>query len=211
MSKNTLYTFDYFQPPEYHFSLDSVFLAQIVAKQYQESSNLSEIQVLDLCSGCGVIGLELSIHLKNLEHVTFVEIQEIYTEFFKKNLYGIHKNRKNFEMINMNYDQMRTSQFKEKFDLILSNPPYFFRGEGLYSPSEFKNRCRFFMDSNFEELIKTIEYILSPKGEAYLLIREGSTHGRDPLADLKKALSPCISANIFDNIRGTMVVRIKKI
>lgn len=211
MSKNTLYTFDYFQPPEYHFSLDSVFLAQVVAKLYRESSNLPQLKVLDLCSGCGVIGLELSIHLQELEYLTFIEIQEIYNEYFSKNLQGIHENRKKFELINMNYEQMQVPKYKEKFDLILSNPPYFFKGEGLYSPSEFKNRCRFFMDSSFIELIKSVEYILSPKGEAFLLVREGSTHGRNPLMEIQKILTPNCCANIFDNIRGTMVVRIKKI
>ncbi len=140
MSKNSIYTFDYFQPSEYRFSLDSVFLAQLVAKKYENHPQLSELTFLDLCSGCGVIGLELAIHLPQILNIDFLEVQEIYRNYFQQNLRGIKGDQfqGNFQLIENNYAQFNLDQ-NHKYDVILSNPPYFFKEEGLLSPSEFKN------------------------------------------------------------------------
>jgi tRNA1Val (adenine37-N6)-methyltransferase len=152
MSKNSVYTFDYFQPKDYRFSLDSVFLAQIIARLYFNHPNKSELKILDLCSGCGIIGLELALHLKTLPLIDFLEVQSIYLEYFNKNVEMIfpHDQNSRLKFLNKNYDDLlKESEESQKYDLIVSNPPYFFLGEGLLSPNEFKNRCRFFIDSNF--------------------------------------------------------------
>ncbi|MEQ1722948.1 MAG: SAM-dependent methyltransferase, partial [Pseudobdellovibrio sp.] len=66
---------------------------------------------------------------------------------------------------------------KEKYDLIISNPPYFRKEAGLLSPNEFKNRCRFFLDSDFTSLIKAIEYSLAKGGRAFVLLKSLEEHG----------------------------------
>ncbi|MGL6035003.1 MAG: hypothetical protein ACRC0N_08060, partial [Acinetobacter johnsonii] len=58
------YTYNYKQPDEYRFSLDSIHLARFVASQLASHSELGSLRVLDLCAGCGVIGIELSWHLR---------------------------------------------------------------------------------------------------------------------------------------------------
>ena len=114
---------------------------------------------MDLCAGCGVVGLEFFCHLKNTNFIDFIEVQETYKPYFEKNLKLINPTATDFNFYLMNYNQMQTTHFENKYDLIISNPPYFFKGEGILSPSEFKNRCRFFMDSNLDELIKAILFI----------------------------------------------------
>lgn len=135
MSKNSIYTFDYFQPAEYRFSLDSVFLAQLVAKKYKNHPQLSELSFLDLCSGCGVIGLELSILENKISRIDFLEIQSIYQSYFEQNLIGIKGENppKAFRLILDNYANFNRDQ-QIKYDVIVSNPPYFFKEEGLLSP-----------------------------------------------------------------------------
>ncbi len=212
MIKNSIYTYDYFQPEDYKFSLDSVFLAQKVAGLIKSGPILEDWKVLDLCAGCGIIGLELSLHSPLLSKMDFLEIQENYLPFFQKNLEMIYPRPrlKDFTFLNLNYQDLMTKSHENSYDLIVSNPPYFFKGEGLLSPNQFKNRCRFFLDSDFETLILTIANILKPNACAYILVRKGDHHGRDPINEIKAILGSFASAQIIDNVRGTDIVQIKK-
>ena len=111
----------------------------------------------------------------------------------------------------MNYADLIQDKFKDNYDVIISNPPYFFLGEGLLSPNnEFKNRCRFFIDSNFKKLIEATLYSLKPEGRAYLLMRPGSHHGRDLLEEIKKLSRTLASVEILDEVRGTNIVMLTK-
>lgn len=206
---NNRYTFHYSQPEEYRFSLDSVFLAQKVAKILEQKNDLEEKSFLDLCSGCGVIGLELAIHLESNLKIDFMEVQSVYKEHFHKNTQALFPNNFSMKFLNFNYENVLDNEdYKDQYDVILSNPPYFFQGEGLYSPSEFKNRCRFFMDSSFEKLIEAILYMLRPGGHAYVLIRDGKHHGRTLVEEVSKIAENRAQVTIIDNVRGTNVVEI---
>ena len=72
-----MFTYQYAQPGEYHFSMDSIHLAESVAKHLQSREDLASLRVLDLCAGCGVIGIELSWYLPLLKKIDFVEIQDV--------------------------------------------------------------------------------------------------------------------------------------
>ena len=203
-------TSEYFQPEEYHYSLDSVLLAHKVAEHYEAHPHLEQLKILDLCAGCGVVGLEFFCHLRKITSIDFLEVQETYRPYFEKNLRLINPNATDFNFLLMNYNSIFTEKFANKYDVIISNPPYFFKGEGILSPSEFKNRCRFFMDSNLEELIQAILFSLSPKGSAYLLARPGTHHGRNLENDIKNLVGLKGESQIVDDVRGTHVVCITK-
>jgi tRNA1(Val) A37 N6-methylase TrmN6 len=213
MIKNSQYTYDYFQPKEYHFSLDSVFLAQKVAEWIKDNPVHDQL-VLDLCAGCGIIGLELSLHSKKKLKIDFLEVQEVYRPFFEKNVEMIYPDTNNvfeqFRFQNLNYQALLAPQFANVYDVIVCNPPYFFKGEGLLSPSEFKNRCRFFLDSDFKTLIMAVLHSLRPNATAFILVRSGSHHGRSPIDEIKGLLGHLGNAKIRDNIRGTDIVEIRK-
>lgn len=213
MIKNTLYSYDYHQPEDYRFSLDSVFLSQKVAQLMADAPNLDHYQVLDLCSGCGVVGLELNFHLSVIKNIDFLEVQDIYRPYFMKNIAQVPAGG-NFRFLSHNYADLTKApmadEYKDKYDLIVSNPPYFFKGEGLMSPSEFKNRCRFFIDSDFKTLIESLLFVLKPKGKAYLLVRPGSHHGRDLFQEITFLTKGKSSTKIIDEVRGTNIVELIK-
>jgi tRNA1(Val) A37 N6-methylase TrmN6 len=210
--KNILYTYDYFQPDEYKFSLDSVFFAQKIAKLLESVPDIANWKALDLCAGCGIIGFELSHHTQHKMNIDFVEVQDIYRSFFDKNkqMIGSQDNNLEFSFLNINYNQLLENEFENTYDLIVCNPPYFFKDEGLLSPSDFKNRCRFFMDSDFETLIKAILFSLKPNAHAYVLMRSGAHHGRSPIEEIAHILGANGNANIIDDIRGTDIIMISK-
>ena len=216
-SENSFYSYDYHQPDGYRFSLDSVFLAQRVSaflsSQYAPDA-ISGLKTMDLCAGCGVIGMELFFHQKTIKTIDFVEVQSLYEEYFARNVKMIGAKDRDFKLHLMNYSELTHNvSFHEQYDLVLSNPPYFFPGEGLLSPNDFKNRCRFFIDSDFEQLCSAIHYVLKPEGNAFVLVRPGKHHGRDLFKEwqnliLKKKWN--LTAEIFDEVRGTNIVRLTK-
>lgn len=80
------FTYNYKQPNEYRFSLDSIQLAKFVATQIASNADLGSMRILDLCAGCGVIGMELSWHLNAVRQIDFIEVQDVYTDYFYQNI-----------------------------------------------------------------------------------------------------------------------------
>lgn len=205
------FTYHYKQPGEYHFSLDSIHLAQFVANQLHSHPDLTSLRVLDLCAGCGVIGIELSWYLSALRHIEFIEIQDIYTEYFYQNMALVNRPELHYRWHLLNYDELHKKQWENKFDLIVSNPPYFQSGHGMLSPSQFKNRCRFYLDSSFQNYIHALENTLAPKGKAYFLLRPLNHHGFDLFSDIQKMLENTqTTAKKITHIRGSDIILLEK-
>lgn len=206
-SINSYFTFQYSQPEEYKFSHDSVFLARHVFN-FIQSMPLNKTAVMDLCAGCGVVGLDLLFHLKQVHNtpaqIDFIEVQKIYREHFDKNKEQVPCST-TINFIEANYKDLIKEQNKNKYDIIISNPPYFLPHQGKLSPSEFKNRCRFFLDASFVELMNTIAYTLKTDGTAYLLVRSLKDHN----IDLTQAIPASLCVVDTHSIRGTDVLHIK--
>lgn len=231
------FTYKYSQPEEYHFSVDSIEMAWKVAN-YLKVERADELKnrpwsCLDLCGGCGVIGFEMNFHIPELKHWDFVEVQNQYREHFDKNktmvLERIAQTPKRpklsivggssagasqspeekFQLLEMNYEKMiGAPEFAEKYQLIMCNPPYFMPDQGKLSPSEFKNRCRFFLDSSFEKLIESIHDSLAMDGEAFLLVRDLEDHQIDLLSELKRLTRGRLKVENLDLVRGTFLLKL---
>lgn len=159
-SKNIL---NYSQPDFYRFNTDSVELSKFVN---QSLKGRGPLRVLDLCCGCGVIGVEFESLYQNLYNLTFLELQ---VEFEKH----IIENSKNlscdFEIIINDFNNFHC---EEKFDLILSNPPYFELGSGRLSPDKNRNMCRHFDKDKLSKFIEKVFALLNIGGEAFVVHRE---------------------------------------
>lgn len=182
------FTYNYHQPNQYRFSLDSIHLAHFVAMQLKSNPDLGNLRILDLCAGCGVVGFELSWHLPAIRNIEFIEVQTIYTDYFYQNIAKINRPELQCKWHVLNYDELHKKEWENTFDVIVSNPPYFQLGHGVLSPSEFKNRCRFYLDSSFENYIYALEHSLADQGKAYFLLRSLEQHGHDLFLDIKKFL-----------------------
>ncbi len=207
-----MFTYHYAQPDDYHFSLDSIQFAELVAKNLQTRTDLKSMRILDLCAGCGVIGIELSWHLRDIRKIHFIEVQDIYTPYFQKNIAIVNRPELQLHWHLLNYDELLKKEWENKFDLIVSNPPYFQSGQGILSPSSFKSRCRFYLDSTFENFILAIVNSLAPGGQAYFLQRPLQLHGHDLFANVQQLLhKENVSIKKVTQIRGTDVILVDKL
>ena len=209
-----VFTYAYSQPAEYHFSLDSIETPRHVVQHLKENSISWKGPILDLCAGCGVMGLEFYFHTHTTGPLHFLEVQEAYLPYWQHNLEltGLHLPAKNqqthFHL--QNYDILQSPTWSNHFEIIICNPPYFLKDQGRHSPSEFKNRCRFYLDSSHENLIHSILNCLRPGGLAYILCRPLHEHGHNLLQEIERICLRKAKVSCLTQVRGTDLVLIQK-
>jgi tRNA1(Val) A37 N6-methylase TrmN6 len=208
------YSFEYSQPDDYHFCQDSILAPRLVVQDLSNFEIKSDsIRALDLCAGCGVMGFELLHNLRTLDPAMaekidfdFLDVQSAFASHIQRNL-EITGSRG--QWLNENYASLCRFEFANRYDLIISNPPYFLKGEGSLSPNDLNNRARFFIDSDFQTLLQGVRNALKPQGRAYLLMKSGKEHGRDAFTSARIELFDCRVERLAD-VRGTDLVRITR-
>ena len=120
-------------------------------------------RILDIGTGTGVIALMLA--QRNAEaHIQAVEIDETATR----------RARSNFDMSpwaeRLTVENCAVQEFEpsEKFDLIISNPPYFV--DSLLSPDAKRSTARHTHDLTFEELDQAVTRLLADDGRFALIL-----------------------------------------
>lgn len=153
---------DYFQPDFYRFNEDSLKLVNWVVKK-----NISGNHILDLGAGCGIIGIEASRSLRPLS-ASFVEVQEDFLPFLNQNLKTFLPAKIEFHIFHMSFSQFYP---QKKYDLILSNPPYYLPGRGELSPDSRRAISRSFIQDGWRVLISKIQESLADEGMAFLVLK----------------------------------------
>ena len=88
--------------------------------------DISNARVLDLYAGSGAMGIEALS--RGASHCTFVDISPVAIKTIKENLNNLKIDNNEYEVIK-NKDINAIESFKNKFDLIILDPPY---EEGQY-------------------------------------------------------------------------------
>ncbi len=148
MQKDSLQ--EYSQPSFYHFSQDSIHLAQYALDKYKHKKIKS---ILDIGCGCGVVALEYARNVSDtVSKLTFIEKQEEFLPHLRENIKRFNSDSE-FQVLSTSFDSVLSL---EPFDLVLSNPPFFLSDTGRPSLNRHKNDCHFFSASEVEAFFELL-------------------------------------------------------
>ena len=119
--------------------------------------------ILEVGTGCGVIALMLAQRSTAFIHAIDIDAPSVEeaNENFEKSPWRERLHAKAIAL------QDFTGQTHSKFDLIISNPPFF--TNSLKNPNHSKARARHNDNLSFETLITQSAYLLNPHGKLSLI------------------------------------------
>lgn len=144
----TLYLFQY--KDGYKYNSDSLVLYDFI------SSLNPKGLVLDVGSGSGIVGLLLKRAFSKII-LTQVDIQSLHVDLTRK---SAKQNELDSEVLHVD---IRQYKFKEKFDFIVTNPPFYDKGSQK-SENEALKISKYSDALPFEELCSTVSNNLKQKG-----------------------------------------------
>lgn len=145
------------------FGIDSVLLVNF-AKNIKNDAD-----VLDLGTGTGIIPILLS-GKTNLKKAIAVEVQENVADMAKRSV-KLNDLENKIEIVCDNVINLSEKYKNNKFDVIITNPPYKRKGDGVINEVEEKLISRHEIKANLEDFIKTASTLLKDKGEFYIVHR----------------------------------------
>lgn len=158
-------------PDWFCFGVDAVLLADFASKTIKKDAN-----VLDLCTGNGIIPLLLSEKSK-ANHITGIEIQESVAEMAKR---SVVLNDLEEKVSIFCGDLKNSVQIfgKEVFDNISCNPPYKESHGGLKNTAETVTIARHEICCTLKDIIEVSAKCLKPYGKLCMV------HRPERLADI---------------------------
>lgn len=148
---------------------ETEYLIELTIKEIQQM-NLTNLNILDLCTGSGAIGLTLKSLLPSSE-VTLSDISKDALMVANKN-----KNELNLDVNIIESDLFKNIQ--GKFDVIISNPPYVMTNEPLPKDVLYEPHLALYSGlkgiDHIEEIFKNIKSHLNNKYLIALEINEKS-------------------------------------
>jgi tRNA1Val (adenine37-N6)-methyltransferase len=145
------------------FGIDSVILSDF-AKNIKNNSN-----IIDLGTGTGILGILLCGKTK-LNKIIGIEIQEDVAEMAKRSI-KLNKLENKFEIINENINNLFDKKIleKNKYDVIITNPPYKEIGTGIINIDEKKLISRHEVKATLSDFIEIGAQLLKNNGELYMV------------------------------------------
>ncbi len=146
----------------YRFSLDSVLLAHFV-----ELAGVS--RVIDLGTGSGVIPTLLAVR-SPLIKISGVEIQPLMVDRAGRSV-SLNGLEDRIEIIQADIKQIKQSLPGGCAELVLSNPPFWRKGEGQVSMNPEEAIARHALNLNLAELVEQGAYLLQQGGKMAVIQR----------------------------------------
>lgn len=145
------------------FGIDSVILSDF-AKNIKKGS-----KVVDLGTGTGIIGL-LLCKKTELKEIVGVEIQKEVTEMANRSI-KLNKLEDKFKILNTDINKTFEDKLleKNKFDVVVMNPPYKEKGTGKINEVDSKIISRHEVKATLSDFIKVASNLLKDKGEIYIV------------------------------------------
>ncbi|MFI3252017.1 MAG: tRNA1(Val) (adenine(37)-N6)-methyltransferase [bacterium] len=139
----------------FSFSIDSLLLADFATINQKVNS------IVELCSGNGAISFYLT--LRTSKQITSIELQKKAFELAIKSneLNGFT----NINFINDNLIDINKKIGRQKYDLVIVNPPFFkYQEDSNINKSEFKTIARHEVECNLDDVVKESSILLNNGG-----------------------------------------------
>ena len=144
----------------YKFTSDSIKLAKFCNIKYTDN-------VLDMCAGCGVVGLYVYSICK-CNSIIFNEIQPKMCELVQKNI-QLNNLKDKCKVICKDLALMEVQDFDKPLDVIVCNPPYF-KLNGKVKKDDKIAMCRHEISTNLSAIINTASRLIKNRGKFYFMI-----------------------------------------
>ncbi|MFB3171191.1 tRNA1(Val) (adenine(37)-N6)-methyltransferase [Neobacillus sp. 179-C4.2 HS] len=152
-------------PSVFAFSLDAVLLARFVYVPIQKGN------IIDLCSGNGVIPLFLSARTKG--NIIGVEIQERLYDMAVRSI-EYNNLRERLQMIHGDIKEMPKQLGYGKYDVVTCNPPYFLTpSKEEINPNEHLAIARHEILCTLEDAVKASSQLVRQGGKVAFVHRPG--------------------------------------
>lgn len=119
--------------------------------------------VLDAGTGTGLLSLMLAQRSTTIS-VDAIELDENAATQAKENIIASPWQ----DRIHIIQDDVRSHNFSRKYDLIISNPPFF--RNSLLGPDKERNTARHGLHFSYEDLLRVMTEVLAPGGYAAVLL-----------------------------------------
>lgn len=175
---------------------DGVLLGGWTSLEHQPNS------IVDIGTGTGIIALMLA----QRSHALLIDALEIDENAYEQAVENFENSDWSDRLFcyHAAFDEfVEEMQDEEKYDLIVSNPPFY--AEDYTSESTSRNKARFAEALPFSELVEGVSKLLSPKGEFNVIIPYKEETGFLALAR-KVGLFP----KRITRVRGTETSEIKR-
>ena len=148
-----------YQPKDgYCYNSDTHFLYNFICNNLAKFKNVKG-ELLDIGSGSGILGLLVSREYKKLS-LNQSEIQEVFQFFSQKNA------ESNDIKSNMYKGSFLQMQFDKKFDICVSNPP-FYHSNVIKSENENIKIARYNDSMPLDSFISKVSLILKDSGQFF--------------------------------------------
>ncbi len=158
-------------PVQFCFGVDAVLLAHYAAQTMKPNAN-----VLDLCSGNGIIPILLTAKTK-AAHIVGLELQSDIVEMAERSIF-LNDLHKLVNMVCANVTDAPAILGKGKFDHITCNPPYKEAGGGITNSNDAVTIARHEIYCTLDNIIEVSAQLLKPCGKLCMV------HRPERLADL---------------------------
>lgn len=166
----------------------------LIEKIIEDLSERSKLRILDIGTGSGNISIALSCNLKNCE-ILGIDISEKSLEIATMNLKKYPtENKIEFKIFDVLKDDLKKL---EKFDLIVSNPPYISKKDYELLEPELKNYEPTFALTDFEDGISFYKKIIS---SSEILLNDNGKLFFEMGKDQYNSINSLMIANGFSNI-----------
>lgn len=125
------------------------------------------IRVLDIGTGTGVIALIIAQRLSNSFSIVAIDIDKPSVDEANYN-FSISPWAECLSALEMSLQDLLIGKFQEKYDLIVSNPPYFI--DSLKAPSARRSSARHNHDLPYEVIIEAAVKMLNDNGKLAIVL-----------------------------------------